>query len=346
MKNNKKIYITNLPSFYKINLLNRINDKERIFVIFTGNKANIRNSDFFKRELIQFDYKDLKELSFTSSCFYVLKVVLLAKYDELIIGGWDETILWIANVFGKRNRKSLIVESSIYDSQVTGLKAIVKKIFLCGITKVYASGASQIELIQELAYSGEIIKTKGVGVFNIQPQLPFEERKFVQRFLYVGRLSKEKNLEQLIKLFNEIPKLTLYIIGFGPEEEYLKSISLENVIFLGAINNEELFKFYKKYDVLILPSIIEPWGLVVEEALNNGMPVIISNRVGCGKEIVNNGVNGLIFGIDERNGLKDSVLKMTKVHFYNYLRRNVSEMNFEEITEFQVKAYLRDLQSQ
>lgn len=340
MKKYKKIFITNLPSFYKVNLLNKINEKEKIFVIFTGNTASIRNSDFFKLKLIEFDYKDLKELSSSKSYFFVLKIILFTKYDELIIGGWDESILWITNFFGKRNKKSLIVESSIYDSEITGLKAFAKKVFLKGISKVYASGKSQVALLRALSYSGIILKTKGVGLFNIQPQPIFVKRENILNFLYVGRLSPEKNLIKLIEVFNKHSYLFLNIVGFGPDEENLKKIANGNIIFHGPIDNVKLFKYYQKFDVFILPSVKEPWGLVVEEALNNGMPVIVSNRVGCSDEIVKVNNNGLIFNSEDLSSLEESILKMTDPSFYNSLRRNISEMNFKIIAEDQVNVYL------
>jgi len=89
-----------------------------------------------------------------------------------------------------------------------------------------------------------------------------------------------------------------------------------------------------------LPSISEPWGLVIEEAFQNGLPVIVSNRVGCAPEIVTQ-KNGLIFDLAEPDDLKENILKMMNIDFYNRLSYNVSRMNFEEIATKQVDSYLR-----
>lgn len=53
----------------------------------------------------------------------------------------------------------------------------------------------------------------------------------------------------------------------------------------------------------------EPWGLVIEEAMNNGLPVIVSNKVGCSIDLVAEDVNGIIFDLDDRNSLKNAVLE-------------------------------------
>ncbi len=86
----------------------------------------------------------------------------------------------------------------------------------------------------------------------------------------------------------------LEVFDFVLTEEELKAMAKQNVHFLGAINNKELSGYYQKMDVFVLPSLIEPWGLVVEEALNNGLPVIVSDRVGCAEEIIDES-NGIVF---------------------------------------------------
>ncbi|MCY0979375.1 glycosyltransferase [Chryseobacterium wangxinyae] len=335
-----KIIITNLPAFYKVNLFNEISKTQKVFVIFTGNTAELRNEDFFKKELIKFKFVDLKNKSSVQQFAFLLKLIVFSKYKELILGGWDEPLLWFASLLSAKRKNSIIVESSIYESKTEGFKAFIKKLVLNRVNRAYASGEAQMKLLKALNFNHEIKKTKGVGLFNIKCQPYFQERTIVKNFLYVGRLSPEKNLLNLIQVFNSFPNLNLHIIGFGPQEKDLKNIALENVKFHGAISNVDLYKFYQNYDVFILPSLIEPWGLVVEEALNNGMPVIVSEKVGCSDEIVVNDFNGLIFNLENQNSLLISIKKMTDKDYYNNLRKNVSEMDFYNIAEEQVKVYL------
>ena len=182
--------------------------------------------------------------------------------------------------------------------------------------------------------------TKGVGVFNYVEQPPFEPRSAVRRFLYVGRLTDVKNLPLLIKSFSKRKDLILNIVGFGEQEDYLKSIAGDNVNFLGAVDNKKLPQVYQENDVFVLPSEIEPWGLVVEEALNNGTPVLVSDRVGCGPEIVDES-NGLVFKHDSEADLLDKINKISDLKKYNQLRKNISKLDFAEIERQQVECYLR-----
>ena len=137
-------------------------------------------------------------------------------------------------------------------------------------------------------------------------------------------------------MFNSLPQYNLYLAGFGEQEDDLKALSKENIHFLGAVNNKELPAIYQKMDVFVLPSKSEPWGLVIEEALNNGLPVIVSDRVGCAEEIIND-TNGIVFKLDEPSALNAAIVRMAEPNRYNFYRKNISKMNFEEIENKQIE---------
>lgn len=113
----------------------------------------------------------------------------------------------------------------------------------------------------------------------------------------------------------------------------------KNIVFHGPINNEDLPNIYQSNDVFILPSLSETWGLVVEEALNNGLPVIVSNKVGCAEEIVNEN-NGIVFSLDSDTGLLNAIDHIRDVSYYNSLRCYIASYNFNSIAENQVTCYL------
>ena len=308
-------------------------------VIFTGEDASIRDENFYK-DNVSFDYIDLSGLKTFKKLKTVRSVLKKNKYEELIIGGWDSILYWQCAFISPTRKNSVIVESSYHESKTTGIKASIKKVFLNNISKAYVSGFSQKEILVRLNFKGEVIVTKGVGVFNYNPQIPYQEKEKVKNFLYIGRLSPEKNLESLIKVFNKLPEYTLNIIGYGPQSEYLQSIANNNVAFHGSVNNEDLPKYFSDNEVFILPSIREPWGLVVEEAFNNGLPVIVSNRVGCAEEIVEHNENGLIFDLDKEDDLYNTILKITDVALYNKMRFNISKMDFEKIASKHIELFV------
>jgi len=123
-------------------------------------------------------------------------------------------------------------------------------------------------------------------------------------------LHKEKGLKYLIKSFRIITDkysdTKLILTGNGPEKENLKILVAKynlynNIIFLDYFPYEKIQELYNICDVIILPSLFEPFGMALTEAMACGKPVIGSN-IGGIKDIIQNGKNGFL--IDPRNSKK------------------------------------------
>ena len=142
----------------------------------------------------------------------------------------------------------------------------------------------------------------------------------------------------MIDKFNHYPDLELTIIGFGELEDELKSKAKDNIHFLGAVDNEKLSIYYQDADVFILPSLSEPWGLVVEEALNNGTPVMISEQVGCAEDLVNENT-GVVFSL-KGNDFDAKLKEIRDIDRYNSMCRFISTLDYEKIEQEQVNCYL------
>ena len=119
----------------------------------------------------------------------------------------------------------------------------------------------------------------------------------------VARLVPIKNIKRLLRAWKLVEqtdtKYRLLIIGDGPDKEDLLKLSLEvalkRVTFSGAISNEEISDYYDSSDALVLPSLSETWGLVINEAMASGLPVLLSNRVNAAQTLLNEGYNGFSF---------------------------------------------------
>ena len=333
----QKIIVTNIPAFYKIRLYNEVNKKIHLTVIFTDAIEASRNKDFVDGT-IEFDYKILRG-SIIKKIRTALSVVQSIDYDELILGGWDHPVLWALAFRFPKCKNAFFIESSYFESRINGIKGFIKSLYVKRLSKIYASGKSQRKITDNLGFKGETVITKGVGVFNFIPQPDYKPKTEVKNYFYVGRFVEVKNLKFLISVFNELPQYNLYLAGFGEQEQELRRLAKENVHFLGAIDNKKLSTFYQQMDVFVLPSKSEPWGLVVEEALNNGSPVIVSDRVGCAEEIINNS-NGLIFHYNDKKEFVAAINKMAEIDLYNRLRKNISKLNFEEIEQAQIACYI------
>jgi glycosyltransferase involved in cell wall biosynthesis len=100
-------------------------------------------------------------------------------------------------------------------------------------------------------------------------------------------------------------------VGTGALEEMLKARVAEqaipDVVFPGFVNQSELPSVYAASDVFVLPSENEPWGLVVNEAMCAGLPIVLSEEIGCADDLVRDGVNGATFAAGDVAGLADAL---------------------------------------
>lgn len=259
---NTTVFVTNVPSFYKLNLYNQLANKKKIFVIFCSKLDATRNADF-ARGSYNFEYANLTSLNVVMKLFWILKFIWKNKYNELIVGGWDLIEYWMFALLSSKKKNAVVLESSCYESTSLGIKGFVKKLFMSRISTVYASGKSNRALAESLGFKGRIKITHGVGLFNIIKQPEYQERRVVKNFLYVGRFVEVKNLKFLISVFNKHPELTLNMVGFGHQEEELKAIAKENIIFHGAIDNKKLSSVYQNNDVFILPSYFSCFSQII-----------------------------------------------------------------------------------
>jgi L-malate glycosyltransferase len=150
--------------------------------------------------------------------------------------------------------------------------------------------------------------------------------------VYVGRLEKEKNLEFLLKTFKIISsqdkKYKLLIVGDGKELKQLEKtaadMGIANVIFKGAVNQQNIPEILNCADVLALCSLFESGPLVVQEAIACGIPVVTTN-VGRVKEFIKDDKIGRIVEYDEYKFSKAIEITAEKSSAHTQYRRKVAE---------------------
>ena len=191
MKSYIKIFVTDLPAFYRIKLYNKINEKQKVFAVFTENGDPTRNEDFYKGD-ISFDYVNLAGRNLFSKAFFLLKIIFFYEYKMLILGGWNRWLQWICAFASPRRKNALALESSIFESTVKGWRGFLKRIFLSRVSKVFASGKMHKKLLDALEYRGEVAITKGVGIYNIVDTPPFAPKSEIRNFIYVGRFIRAR----------------------------------------------------------------------------------------------------------------------------------------------------------
>jgi glycosyltransferase involved in cell wall biosynthesis len=118
--------------------------------------------------------------------------------------------------------------------------------------------------------------------------------------LYASKFMRRKHPDSVVRaaaiLRDRGQKATLLMIGTGEMEgelrDLVRSSNLTNVIFGGFVNQADLPRVYGASDIFVLPSTDEPWGLIVNEVMCAGLPVVVGSRVGCVADLVREGING------------------------------------------------------
>jgi glycosyltransferase involved in cell wall biosynthesis len=135
------------------------------------------------------------------------------------------------------------------------------------------------------------------GRERVRAEFGFGPEDFV--VLFVGKLEPRKNPEGAIRAIAGLGAAAVLVVcGSGELEASCRELAAElgtRVVWLGFRNQSEVSQLYAVSDVLLLPSVSETWGLVVNEAMAVGTPCIVSDAVGCGPDLIEPGISGEIF---------------------------------------------------
>lgn len=257
------------------------------------------------------------------------------KPDVIILTGYYDFaqvfLLWWA----KRNGIRVIMqnESTAADHDRGGWKERIKRWIFRQCDGFFCFGSQSANYLIQLGVNPDKILLRKSAVDNNTLQAAYE-RALANRvqeqnrlglrpnnFVFVGRFIAFKNLPALISAFSEALKQSrqsaewgLILLGEGPDYDSLT----KQINDLNLTDQVKLMPSRPWYqvpdvlalsDVLVLPSLSEPWGLVVNEAMACGMPVIVSNRCGCAADLVQEGKNGFVFDPQNQSQLTDLLLR-------------------------------------
>ena len=134
--------------------------------------------------------------------------------------------------------------------------------------------------------------------------------------LSIGQFIHRKGYDILLRSAADLePGTGIYIIGGEPTEEYkqlCQDLGLTNVHFLGFMKKEKLVKYYKAADLFVLPTREDIWGLVINEAMAYGLPVVTTDKCVAGLELVEQNVNGCIVPVEDHQKLASGINRILR----------------------------------
>ena len=338
-------FITNLRAPYRTLQLNEYSSIEDIkLTAYYTDKPNenrkwkIANNIKFKEVDLR-GYKLFKDYGYLNNGL----INIVRNNDVVILGCYEQTTYILLSILCRIFNKPYILSfdgigtDRIVDSE-NKFKKFLKKIVINGARYIMGNGKVSKEYFSKVFnYDGgkiynqyltvdtetinELYKNREVYRQQYRKALNIEKDEKV--LIYSGRLISVKNVKAVIRALAELgdEKITLLITGGGELESEVKemaNILNVKVIVTGFIREQQqLFKHYFAGDALILPSTYEPWGLVINEAMAAGLPVIVSKLCGCSMDLVEAGKNGYL--IDPYN-INDISEKISKVFRDNNLQ--------------------------
>lgn len=263
---------------------------------------------------------------------------ILINNDIIVMNGYTGkvfTFLYILNLYYRRP----IGLDSDTQLNIPGnlIKRLIKRLYLSTIfadSKIFGlPGGTKThhQLFRHYGMSENRICLMPMVVNNNRFAITGARTQAKFRFLYVGRIVAVKNLHIMlnafVKGFKNNPNVELRIVGDGDllGKLYTQYREYDNITFAGAKFGAELEHEYKLASSFVLPSSYEPWGLVVNEAMAAGLPVIASDQVGAAWDLIDGHNTGFIFKHDDSEDLKDKMILLAKdKELYRTFSKNAS----------------------
>lgn len=347
------LFLSNVPSPYMVDFFNELGMKCDLTVIFEKKSSSERNKSWEKYKFITF--KGIVLNGITTSvdaafCPQVVKYINKVDYDFIIVTNPATPTGVTAIEYMKLRRIPFILESEgSFAKSGIGFKERFKKHLMSG-AKLYFSTTPKADeyFLMYGATKEKIVKYPFTSLYEsdiLKSPLSHSEKSIKKDALGLkgerivvaaGRFIPTKQYDFLIQGWSKVNKnYTLYIVGEGPErakyEELIKQYGLSNVYLTGFMMKETLFDYYRSADLFIHPTSTDVWGLVINEAMACGLPVITTDMCIAGLELVKNGENGYIVSVGDE---KELLEKISIILSDDELRAQMASRSIEKIRRF------------
>lgn len=324
------LFITNYPSPYRVNFYDELGKNLDITVLFADRveKKVTRDSEWYEESRGGFRTVQLKKRILTvhgrDLCLDVCQWVR-KDFDAIVVCGYSSPTAILAMMYMRLRRIPFYMEVDggliRTDSK---WKYAVKKWLITRPDAWISSGKATTKYLTHYgADESRISYYPFSSLWNsdISDSVPTEAEKQELRHrlnlpeekivVCVSRFISSKRLDMLIRSASDLgSRVGIYLIGGEATEEYLtlqKELGVFNVHFVSFLKKDKLIEYYRAADLFALPTRTDVWGLVINEALAQGLPVVTTDRCVAGLELIENGKNGYIIPVDDQKALTESI---------------------------------------
>lgn len=296
----KVLYLTNTPAPYKVAFFNELSKKCDLTVLYDGIDKDKREDAWFKDNVTKYRYDNLGSFDFNK-----LKDYLNKGFDVIVNGKYASKYGAYLCMHINKNYRTYFITA---DGGVIKNNFIANKIksFFISKGKYFLSSGEQTSKYFEYygANKNNIYTYNFTSLFKkdiLDKPVDYQEKiklrkeknlEYNRIFISVGSLINRKGYDLLLQSLkdNKLNDTLFLIVGSGEKKEelecYIKTNNINNVKFIGFKEKKEVFVYLKLSDVFIFPSREDIWGLVINEAMACGLPIISSDNVVAAKELV------------------------------------------------------------
>ncbi|WP_033541953.1 glycosyltransferase family 4 protein [Planococcus sp. CAU13] len=259
---------------------------------------------------------------------------VVKENESLLIGGYEQPTYILLSLLCRLYKKPYyILHDGISPKKIPlrerKIKFLLKKIVIQGAKGFFTNGTVGKKYfmekfdVKENKIFNQFLSVDNSSIMMLKDNQEVHKQRLRAKYnitegkkviIFSGRLVKTKNVDDIIKSIGILKtknEYLLLVIGDGEEKGYLESLARVHkveMVITGFIENQlELFRHYYLGKVLILPSSNEVWGLVVNEGMAAGLPVIVSNECGCSEDLVKENINGFIVNTHDVKGLAEKI---------------------------------------
>lgn len=349
--------LSTIPAPYRVAVFNGLNKKYDTTVFFERVKDGERNKAWFEK-------------SENKNPFYILNEQEgQIAYNEAKknLKNFDLVICYEPLSAEARRLESLCIKKKVpYIVNVDGavginkniIKSLIKRYYFKRAIKCFAGCQRAVEYLKFYGvkeknidkhnftslYANEILKTP-IGLeekATLKKELGIENKP---TFITVGQFIHRKGFDILLDAWKKVDdENQLLIIGGGSKrEEYEKVIAennMQNVFIHDYMPHDKIMQYLKAADCFVMPTREDIWGLVVNEAMSVGLPVISSDKCTSANELIENGKNGFVYKVDDTDALANIINNFKESDYVALSKKaleKIADYTYEGIIENHIK---------
>jgi len=280
----------------------------------------------------------------------VVPELLQLKPDVLVIHGYNQVSNLLAILLSQLVGTRTLMRGDTrvhHGKERSKVRTTIKRCVFKMVSGFVAIGTANAKYYQSLGVQRKHIFFAPFSVdnqaFQIGEERPEARRQIRSQFgippeatvvLFASKLTARKRAIDLVDAMKSVAatddKVMLLIVGTGPDEGLVRIAANalgKRVCFVGFRNQSEMPAFFAAADMFVLPSEAEPWGLVVNEAMAAGLPVIVSDDVGAAEDLVAGKDTGIVYPVGHVASLTSAIsILASNLETRNRMGRNACEL--------------------